>query len=180
MEYVAPIKQLHKIRLMKTHLKKKSSRDYLLFVIGINTGLRISELLRLKVEDVRDDTGEIRHFITLHDQSVFLNEQVKRALKYHFHCVQPSQHDCLFSSPRTKKPITRQQAYRIVNDAAKAVGIDGKVGTHTLRKTFGYHAFTKGIAISLIQKRFNQTTQAETLQYIGIEKTEPQKIDVNL
>ncbi|MFB4165634.1 tyrosine-type recombinase/integrase [Alteribacillus sp. JSM 102045] len=180
MEYVAPIKQLNKIRLIKAQLKKKSSRDFLLFVMGINTGLRIGELLELKVHDVRNEDGIIPQFIFLNEKSIFLNDQVKRALKYHFSCFSPSLNGYLFSSSRSNKPITRQQAYRIVNEAAKSAGIEEKIGTHTLRKTFGYHAFVKGVAISLIQERFSQAIPSETLKYVGVEKNEPKKIDVNL
>ncbi|WP_332835274.1 tyrosine-type recombinase/integrase [Bacillus sp. FJAT-44742] len=167
---------------MKKIIKKKSSRDYLLFVMGINTGFRIGELLDLKVTDVMDEEGAFRLFLDYENkqQPIYLNEQVRRALKLHFQQKTPISTDYLFQSSRGHAPITRQQAYRIINEAAKHVGVTEKVGTHTLRKTFGYHAYVKGIAISLIQKRFNQATPSDTLKYIGIDKTEQQKIDVNL
>lgn len=180
MEFVAPIKDLHLIRLMKKYLKEKSSRDYLLFVIGINTGLRIGELLQLKVSDVSQPDGTILQFLETDDEHIYLNEQVKQALLHHFQTVGFTYHEFLFKSTHSDKPISRQQAYRIVNEAAKSVGITEKIGTHTLRKTFGYHAYVKGVAISLIQKRFHHATPSETLKYIGIEKDEPQTIDVNL
>ena len=89
----------------------------------------------------------------------------------------------LFKSKKNDLPITRQQAYRIINNAAKEVGIIENVGMHTLRKTFGYHAYQKGVAISIIKRIFNQHSTAETLKYIGIDKSEnspPIKVDVNL
>ncbi len=52
MEYVIPIIDLEKIDSMKKILKKKSTRDFLLFVFGINTGIRISEILPLKFHDI--------------------------------------------------------------------------------------------------------------------------------
>jgi len=90
--------------------------------------------------------------------------------------------DYLFKSKKNNLPITRQQAYRIINHAAKEVGISGKIGTHTLRKTFGYHAYRKGIAISILMAIYNHQSPAETLRYIGIERNEKQliKLDVNL
>ncbi|MFC5713638.1 tyrosine-type recombinase/integrase [Thalassorhabdus alkalitolerans] len=183
MEYVAPIKDIRKIRLMKQVIKKKSSRDFLLFVMGINTGLRIGELLELKVRDVMEPDGNFRLYLDSpkeKKQIIYLNDQVRRALQHHFQLQVPSLNRFLFQSSRGDHCITRQQAYRIINDAAKQVGITERVGTHTLRKTFGYHAYIRGIAISLIQRRFNQATPSDTLKYIGIDKTEPQKIDVNL
>lgn len=90
--------------------------------------------------------------------------------------------DYLFKSRKYDKPITRQQAYRIINSAAKEVGIQERIGTHTIRKTFGYHAYQKGIAISLIQSVYGHSSTTETLRYIGIDKQDrqPIKIDVNL
>ena len=88
----------------------------------------------------------------------------------------------LFQSKKNPQPITRQQAYRIINQAGKEVGIPGKIGTHTLRKTFGYHAYRKGIAISILMDIYNHHSPAETLHYIGIDKNEKMrvKVDVNL
>ena len=86
------------------------------------------------------------------------------------------------------KPITRQQAYRILNNAAESLGlverdangtiILGEIGTHTLRKTFGYHAYKSGITIELLMDLFNHSSKSQTLRYIGI--TEDQKKDVYL
>lgn len=85
-------------------------------------------------------------------------------------------------------PITRQQAYRILNAAAesleliernnKGIIISGDIGTHTLRKTFGYHAYKNGIALELLMDIFNHSSKSQTLRYIGI--TEDQKKDVYL
>ena len=85
-------------------------------------------------------------------------------------------------------PITRQQAYRILNSAAEDLGIvernnkgiivSGEIGTHTLRKTFGYHAYRNGVALELLMDIFNHSTPAMTLRYIGI--TERQKQEVYL
>jgi site-specific recombinase XerD len=88
----------------------------------------------------------------------------------------------LFQSTKTKKPITRQQAYRIIHDAAVAVGIQGKIGTNSMRKTFGFHAYKRGVAISLLQKHFHHATPSETFKYLGISKDENLRteIDVNL
>ncbi|RCW62531.1 tyrosine-type recombinase/integrase, partial [Saliterribacillus persicus] len=81
-----------------------------------------------------------------------------------------------------KQPISRQQAYRIIHRAAEEAGITEKVGMHTLRKTFGFHAYHKGIAISILQQIYGHTTPGETLRYIGVNKNQRLsiKVDVNL
>lgn len=187
MEFVEPIKRLADIKEMKRILKRQSQRDLLFFVLGINTGLRVSDLLSLRVNDVWDGTG-IRKFIHITDpctgevKAFYLNKSVERELKTYLSGNSFNQMDYLFKSKKDNHPITRQQAYRIVNKAAKEAGITGKIGTHTLRKTFGYHAYRKGIAISIIAKIFNHHSSSETLHYIGIDKNEdhPVKVDVNL
>ena len=76
--------------------------------------------------------------------------------------------------------MLRQQAYKIINDAAKSIGIKDKIGTHTLRKTFGYHAYNNGYDITLIQKLFNHSTPAITLRYIGITQEELDDVYLSL
>ncbi|OIJ15726.1 site-specific integrase [Anaerobacillus arseniciselenatis] len=185
MEFVEAIKDRQKIREIKEILFKRSKRDYLLFTLGINTGLKISEILNIKKgELVEDDI--IREFLVIEgteETKIFLNEQVKEAIDIYIPTVPSlSSDNYLFKSKKGDLPITRQQAYRIINSVAREVGIDSKIGTHTLRKTFGYHAYRGGVAISLLQKIFHHSSRGETMKYIGISKDEETypKIDVNL
>jgi integrase len=183
MEFVEPIKNIQDIHDIKKLLYQQSKRDYLFFVLGINTGLRISDLLQVKVGDIREDDA-IKEFYSPPDtdNQFFLNKMVRHALiDYLDHCTL-LESDYLFKSKKNNRPITRQQAYRIINKAAQEAGVQGNIGTHTLRKTFGYHAYRKGIALSILQKIFNHSTPSETLHYIGIDKhsERPIKVDVNL
>ena len=184
MEYVEAIKKVDDIQAIKHYLKQHSLRDYLLFVMGINTGLRISELLNLKWEDVlENEKNDIKEFLEVTSlPPVFINRQVQNSISEYLNQYSPNMDQYIFQSKKMVAPITRQQAYRIINRAAKEVGIPYKIGTHTLRKTFGYHAFQKGIAISLLQKIFNHASSSETLRYLGVKKCKntPVKIDVNL
>ncbi len=179
MEYVNPIKNLHEIQLIKEILKKQSSRDFVLFVLGINTGLKVNTLLSLKINQLVDESGTILSFLHVDNQTIYLNDQVKSALTFHLKQNTTTIDDYLFKSPKSELPISRQHAYRVINDAARKAGISDQIGTHTLRKTFGYHAYIKGIAISLIQARFHHASPSETFRYIGMDATD-QKIDVNL
>ena len=187
MEFVDPIKKIDQINAIKIILKKQSYRDLLLFSLGINTGISISDLLSLKVEDVWKDTG-VKEYLIIHDektgktQEFYLNNQVKMVLENYFAFSNLVQSDYLFKSKKNNLPITRQQAYRIINQAAKVAGIEGRIGTHTLRKTFGYHAYRKGIAISILMSILHHQSPTETLNYIGIDKNEEHiiRVDVNL
>lgn len=182
MEYVEALKDRKYILEIKAYLKNYSLRDYLFFVMGINMGLRLSELLHVKVEDVLKDGVINDYFLLESGHFIYINKHVKEAIANYLDKRSLAPEDYLFKSQKCSSPITRQQAYRIINKAAKEVGVPGKVGTHTLRKTFGYHAYRSGVAVSLLQKHFNHTSPSETLRYLGIDKHEKTlvKIDVNL
>lgn len=187
MEYVSPIKDPESIQRMKDLLKSKSQRDFLLFVFGINTGMRICDLLNLKVQDVWNGK-EVTEFVVIpgnghrKEKTFYLNNNVRNAIFNYVLSAQLKSGDFLFKTKNHNKPITRQQAYRIVNKAARDAGIEGKIGTHTIRKTFGYHAYRKGVAISVLSAIFDHSCPAETLKYLAIGKEQdlPKRIDVNL
>ena len=68
------------------------------------------------------------------------------------------------------KRMERTQCYRIINSACEKAGVDYKVGTHTLRKTFGYHHYQKFKDVVVLQKIFNHSAPQITLRYIGIDQ----------
>ncbi|MFS0781879.1 tyrosine-type recombinase/integrase [Bacillus sp. 1P06AnD] len=188
MEYVVALRKIEEIEAMKKQLLAHSARDHLLFVFGINTGMKLSEMLPLKKKDVYLGDNQIVTFLTIYAErgeeyrDVFMNDKVKAYLLDYLKSSGLHDEDYLFFSPKTKKPISRQQAYRVIHDAALHTGLSEKIGTHTMRKTFGYHAYKQGVAISLLQKIFHHSTKGETLKYIGISKEESiqTEIDVHL
>ncbi|MDD3654917.1 MAG: site-specific integrase [Desulfotomaculaceae bacterium] len=175
MEFVQPIRDKKQIDAMKKVLKVGSVRNYALFTLGINSGLRISDLLKLTVADVLDDRGKVKDRISLREKKTGkskdfpLGKTAKKALAEHLLTWAHKPEGYLF---RSKKggALTRQQAYNIINAAARAVGIREKIGTHTLRKTFGYHAYQNGTDITVIQKLLNHSAPSVTLAYIGITR----------
>lgn len=187
MEFVEPIRDIEKINEMKAILEQTSKRDLLLFVLGINTGIKISDLLELTVQEVWNGEG-VREFLFLKDEKTgiekafYINDSVRNILISYLQEEKLQPEDYLFKSKKKNLPITRQQAYRIINKAAKLAGIPGRIGTHTLRKTFGYHAFRKGVAISILMNIFNHHSRKETLNYIGVHEEDQNliKVDVNL
>lgn len=187
MQYVNPIRDVETIQAMKEELRKHSIRDLLLFVLGINTGISLLDLLHLTVQDVWDGQGA-KQFLYIKDgktgeeKAYYLNSKIAEILTEYLASIDWKEEDYLFKSKKDCLPITRQQVYRIINHSAREVGILEKIGAHTLRKTFGYHAYHKGIAISIIKSILNHHSTAETLKYLGVDKSEglPIKVDVNL
>lgn len=186
MEFVEPIRDRKKIEVMKKLLRGSNLRDYVLFTLGINSGLRVSDLLNLQISDVRDDKGRIKDRITLREKKTGklktfpLSDNVVKALKEYLAEGHRLNNSPLFPSRKRGEPITRQHAYRILNHAAKSVGIKVKIGTHTLRKSFGYHAYLAGVDITRIQALLNHSSPRETLRYIGITQDELDDVYLNL
>ncbi|NJP39372.1 site-specific integrase [Alkalicoccus luteus] len=169
MEYVQPIRSTEKIKEVKAILKRRSKRDYFLFVLGINTGLRVSDLLQLKVEDVKDRTHiNIKEKKTGKQKKFKLNKSAIEAIKDYTETLDDDRY--LFAGFKNKeKAISRVQAYRILNEVAKEAGLK-EIGTHTMRKTFGYHFYQKTKDVALLQTIFNHSAPSVTLKYIGVNQ----------
>lgn len=184
MEFVEPIRDKKKIEAMKKILYAQSMRNYVLFVLGINSGIRISDLRKLKDSDVKRANGKFEERIVIKEQKTgksknyIINESSKKALMEYLGTAPPTE-KFLFESRKGDTPISRVQAYRILNDAAELVGIP-KIGTHSLRKTFGYHAYKAGYKVSLLQNLFNHSSEKDTLRYIGITQDDIDEVYINI
>lgn len=167
MRYVQPIRDRDNIQNMKNELLKGGFRNYMIFNIGINTGLRISDILNLKVKDVKDRTHlSIIETKTSKSTRILLNSNLKQDIDNYI--LNMIDEEYLFKSQKgLNSPITRVQAYRILNSAAKKLNLND-VGTHTLRKTFGYWHYNMYKDIAILQEIFNHSSPSITLRYIGI------------
>ena len=174
MNYVEPIRDKRKIEEMKEELKKNGTRDYLLFVFGINVGLRISDIIKLKVEDVLDYTGGIKKHIEIKEEKT---KKIKRfkinpllAEELYQYVRNLNMSDYIFQSRNgNNRHITRERAYIILNNAALNIGLQN-IGAHSLRKTMGYHFYQQTHDVALLQEVFNHSSPSITLRYIGINQ----------
>ncbi|KIL71869.1 site-specific integrase [Bacillus badius] len=164
---VEPIRDPEKIRMMKEYLLHKSYRDYFLFTFGINSGLRISDILPLRVMDVRHTEHlRIREKKTGNVRKIKMSAALKQEIEKYTRQMADS--DPLFPSRKGKGPIGRQTAWRAINEASRACGIEGAIGTHTMRKTFGYHFYQQTKDVAMLQQIFGHSSPSITLRYIGI------------
>jgi integrase len=185
---VEPIRDPEKIAEIKKILEQKRRRDKLLFIMGINMALRIGDLLSLSVGDILDGTGQISRTIHLREQKTGkskrlpINSSVKSALtNYLAERAGCDPAEPLFLSQKGGT-LSRSQAWRILKEAGESVGLKN-IGTHSLRKTFGYHVYKKsGGDIGLVQKLMNHAESRVTLRYIGIdgEKLDNTYMELNL
>lgn len=177
MSDVQPIRKPNQIKAVCSYLRAKDEKYYIMFIIGIQSGLRISDILQLRVTDIdkmRDTkisekkTGKKR-FLYINDPtySEITAYIQRRCLSSDDYLIPSKKHDANGNG----KPISRIQAYRILKEAGEACGFSA-IGTHTMRKTFGYHYYKKTHNIVPLMRIFNHSSQDITLKYIGIESAE--------
>ncbi|MEH6957245.1 tyrosine-type recombinase/integrase [Neobacillus drentensis] len=167
---VQPIRDLKKLEDMKWSLKRHcSERDYIMFLLGINTGLRVSDLLQLKVKDLKGKKKVIvKEGKTDKPRTIHLHNIYEELSDY----IKGLDSEWLFPSRKGNKPITRIQAYRQLNKAADMCDISEGIGTHTMRKTFGYWYYKQSKDIATLQRILNHSHPEITLRYIGITDEE--------
>ena len=167
---VQPIRTQSDLEDFKWSLKRYCSpRDSYMFTFGINTGLRISDIVPLKVKDVRNK----QHVPIIQKK----NNKFRLVKIGHFHHIthdyikNMNDDDFLFKSRKGNSHITPTQAYRVLVKAGKMVDMDF-IGTHSLRKVFGYHHYKQNKDIAALQEIFSHSTPEVTKRYIGITQEE--------
>lgn len=169
MNFVQPIRQQSLLQDIAAYLKRKNERDYIMFMVGIYTGLRISDILKLRVSDLKNkDYIVIREQKTGKQQTMEINPILKRELAKFM--ISKGYDEYLIRSRQNQdKPMTRGMAYKILKDVAIHFGLQS-IGCHTLRKTFGYHFYQQHKDAVILQEIFNHSHVSVTLRYIGIEQ----------
>lgn len=173
---VQPIRSLEKLNDMKWSLKTWcSERDYILFLLGINSGLRVSDMLRIKKKDLKGKKKvTVIEGKTRKKRDIYLNS-IYQELNDYINTLEDM--EWLFPSRKGEQPISRIQAYRQLNKAGKMVDIIEGIGTHTMRKTFGYWHYKQFKDIAELQKILNHSHPEITLNYIGITN---EQIETNM
>lgn len=173
---VQPIRDLDIIHAIQTDLKENNYRNYLMFEIGIYIGIRISDILNIKIKDVKGkDNLKLREIKTSKEKLMPIPSHLKKEISYYVELENLKDNDYLFKSRKSKiKPITRVQAYNILRKIANKYKLEN-IGTHTLRKTFGYHFYSKTHDVALLMNIFNHSDPKITLRYIGIEQDTVEK-----
>lgn len=175
MNTVEPIRNREQIELVKR--LEPDKRNRLLFILGINVGLRISDLVSLKVNDLTGKDRIVkREQKTGKETSILLNPALRRDIRELMAGMDGDEYvfqsRCRDRKTRQYKPMTRQRAYQIVNRMCRRAGVEGKIGNHTLRKTFGYWHYQQFHDIVFLMRHFNHSDQNVTLRYIGILQDE--------
>ncbi len=168
-------------KLKKYYYKKEEYRNYLLVSVCLNSALRICDVLKLKWKDIFDfGKNKFKTHIAITEKKtgkstrILINKSMQKDIILYIsqtgmHCA-----DEYIFTANGEKPISRIQAYRIIKDGGEAVGLD--ISCHSLRKTFGYHAWKKGVPPVMLMKIYNHSSFDVTKRYLGIEQEDKDKV----
>ena len=184
MNTAQPIRNTEDLNNFKKYYKEihPNKRNQLLIIIGLNTALRISDILSLRWEAVYDfKKKQFKSHIILVEQKtektsmIFMNKNIleilaeyKEYMRLQKKRVQGNQY--IFRTNGKNVPISRTQAFRIIKEAAEYNHIPGIISCHSMRKTFGYHAWKQGVSPVLLMNIFNHSSYQITKRYLGIEQ----------
>ena len=170
MNFVQPIRDRAKLQEFAAVLRNNNERDFLLFMTGIGSAYRISDMLQLQVGDVRErDYFIITETKTGKQRRMKMDPDLRRLL-YDYIEGKPDNEFLFKSREGRNKPLSRSRAYLIIRKAAAAVGLTDQIGCHTLRKTFGYHHYQRYKDPVLLMQLFGHSREDITLRYIGVSQ----------
>jgi integrase len=185
MNFVEPIRDRKKIAQIKNLLRgQKRFRDLLLFVMGINTALRISDLLQLQIGHFLDEQKRVKNRFWIKERKrgkrheIVINTSIREALDEYLVTFpdigDDSNNFVFFSTTKNDYSISikRGQAWKFITSICREAGLSGDFGTHSLRKTWGYHARMSGVDLALIMHKLNHESVAYTKRYLGITNDE--------
>lgn len=180
MKFAQPIKEIKQLNNMKRYLADQSPRDALLFAIGIASSLRVSDILKLKVGDFFIHPKKLRQLIELNEQKTGkykafpITANLEKALFDYAKQYDVTNPDLfLFRSKRStseNKAISRMQVNNILAHAADQCGIEGRISSHSMRKTFAYHAYRNGVSLDTLCIILNHRNTNETKLYLSIQQ----------
>ena len=179
---VEPIRNKDNIKKMFYYLNGKDRKYGLLFKYGLNTGLRISDILPLTVNDIFNEKGNFKDYLILREKKtnkakkIKLNHAIRKMLYDYVKEYRLSGDDYLFYSKKSGGHIQRVQAYKVLKEAANVCNVEN-FGTHSMRKTWGYWTYKASkYNIGLIMEMFNHSSQNVTLRYIGVSQDQKDEL----
>ncbi len=181
-----PIRKLEDVKKLEDYFKEKRDwRNYALVVIGLNTALRISDILELKWGDVYNFSDmKYKDHVILKEKKTEKETQIKlncstiKALNYLMKTIVDLKPQLYIFKSRIheNRPINRYQAYKIINHAGKEIGLDYAISCHSLRKTFGYQAWQQGISPALLMEIYNHSSMEITKRYLSINQDDKDSV----
>lgn len=186
MSTTQPIKNTEQLKLFKDYYlyQKPNPRNHMLIIIGLNSALRTSDILHLTYGDIYHFERKAwkTHLIVDEQKTgktnrIYINQEIRNTLERYAPPSQKTASSWLFCSQKQKaQPLSRFQAYRIIKDAAAFAGLDADISCHSLRKTFGYHAWKQGTPPALLMSIYNHSAYKITKRYLGIDQDDRDEV----
>ena len=191
MAQTQPIRNTEEIEQLKNYYLKDNPnmRNYALITTDLNTALRISDILKLKWENIYDsNSGTFLKHIKITETKtekwicIAINENLKDALTRLRSSYKrpPKPTDYIFTGRHSKSPLSRSQAFRIIKKACYDLSLSIEISPHSLRKTFGYKAWSEGVSPVIIMAIYNHSSFSITKRYLGIEQDDKDEVYLNI
>lgn len=190
MSTTKPIRDKEKLMKFRNYYRteKVNPRNYALIVLGLNSALRISDLLSLRWNDLYQNDCYVEHIDIIEqktgkENTLFLNCSSKEALEFYRQSLRHFDiENYIFTGQKSpQEKLSRYQAFRIIRHAAERSGLESQhISCHSLRKTFGYHAWKGGIPPALLMSIYNHSSYEITKRYLGIDQFERDKVYMKL
>ena len=190
---VDPIRDLGDVKaIYNRFIKYNMKREAELFIIGCNVALRIGDLLQLKFDDIDrivdnnsgKDIGRVElvekktrkgKVLTFNNAAIQAVDRLKALNPEHQYLFQRSIRKGVEAGP-----ISRQYYSKKLLEVSESLSLNYRVNTHSMRKTFGYHAYKQGTDINVLQRLFNHSSVRETFEYIGITSDSVKEVNLNV
>lgn len=164
------------IQIKEAYRANGNLRGLLLFLLSINTGIKLVDLLKLTVADVRD-----KDYISTKDSTNFYKYHLNKEIKKLISKFVENREDLEFLfKTRNGKPIDRIRVYREFKEICKSLYLGEGYSVTSWRKTFGYHYYQKYRDLTFLQRMFNQTSVEETLKFIDVDMDLSSEFQVSL
>lgn len=178
MSTTQPIRSYNDIKKLKNHyLEKGEYRNYLLISVCLNTALRICDVLSLKWKDLIElKSKKIKNHISIQENKtgkatiIKINPILKSDIKLYMK-KEGLKGEYVFTN-KNGTSLSRVSAFKLVKSGGKAIGLEHEISPHSLRKTFGYHAWKKGTPPAVLMQIYNHSSYEVTKRYLGITQDE--------
>lgn len=163
-------------------------RNYMLICLGLNTALRISDMLPLRWGNVYDFDKKqyVKHIVirekkTGKETRIALNNNVKKGFTMYMDSLKNvTGNDFIFTGKTSDSHLSRSQAFRIITHAADELNMENGISCHSLRKTFGYHAWKFGTPPAMLMDIYNHSSYEITKRYLGIKQDDRDSVFLNV
>ena len=175
-----PIRSLDELTAFRSYYlnKEVNLRNYMLICMGLNTALRISDMLQLKWRNVYDFDRKhyAKHIVvqegkTGKETRIAINNNLIDAFEMYMGSLKSvSGNDYIFTGKTKGTHLSRSQAFRIITHVAEALNMENGISCHSLRKTFGYYAWKYGTPPAMLMEIYTHSSYEITKRYLGIKQ----------